>query len=1370
MCGLFNRNHYFCIVILNLNTTMTRLYTIRALVLSICILCCLGTDAYNIRQTSNSDGLASSAVLAMAQDSEGFLWIGTLDGISISDGSNIFPFSTLFPEVSLSGNLIENIIATPGSEMWIHTNHGLDRFNFKTRELSSYSQFNGQELVCAGRNGGIYVLDTDSRLFYLPSGSDDVLKEVDADAISYNTAIFMQADNDTLTVFGSDGVTAYGILHGGYKPRLSDGKMLSDAGVAVAHGDDSGTMVIGTDDKLRHIARDGNVTELFDLRSEIARRGKVSDVLRDSNGDIYISFESDGVVRGRQTQTGEYRLCDIGLKAGVFCLEKSATQPVVWIGSDCEGLYACFESPYMIRSYDFSFFDKKINHPIRALYLDNDHTLWIGTKGSGVLRMADFDTNTTKAGPMELFTTSNSALGNNSVFAFAGSRRPLLWLATDNGIDYYSYPERRLKTASSDPVLQFIHGIHEENDSTLWVSTVGNGIVRCRISGSATNPSIEVVKVYQVDDGKRTSNYFFDMDADSQGRLLFANRGLGAFEIQGDSIVRVPLEGEYDTKAVLDVFSVVNEDSVRWLGTGHGLLKVSDRDERLFFGLENGFINNTIHDMLNDNDGKLWISTNNGLYRFDQQSEKTQVFGRPDGVKVTEFSDGAAFNTGSMLLFGGINGLVTVSKTPGFSAPQPYRPMISLQRLAIAGENVDPTGYIRIGDGGARLELAPGQNHFAVTFATPDFLNPSDYNYLYTLDGREWINNGSNGTIFFNEMSYGKYNLRVKYVNRISGVEGEPYRLEINLKAPWYLSDLAKVVYILLILTILGGIVLVYIWRQRRKRAEELSRIEHQHREEVYEEKLRFFTNITHEFCTPLTLIYGPCERIMDYEGTDDYIKKYIGLVRTNVERLNTLIQELIDFRRIETGHKILKIRPVNISELCSDTVDTFSDLADRNDIDYAADIEPSVIWNTDFSSLRKILNNLISNAFKYTPVGGRIEVDAHLDDDDKLRISVYNTGKGIGDKDRDRIFNRYSVLDNVEENAVKGLSARNGLGMAICHSMVKMLHGDIDIESEVGRYARFIVTLPHLESDVKEEDTTLRDEAARPAPRPADPVAPDTEIPETEADKSRSTVLVIDDNTEILSLLADSLSDYQVRTATSAEEGLTLLKQETPDVIITDIMMPGTDGLTFARQIKTNRHTMHIPLIILSAKTSNEEKVEGIASGADVFIGKPFSVAYLRAVVARLLESRNTLREYYNSSASAFEYADGQLLDRDDKDFLDRVVEYIDAHIDDPDLSPDQLAAGLQMSLRNLYRRFKELDQPTPNYFIKNHRIAFAAKLLLTTSYTVQEIIYRTGFSNRSHFYKEFDKRYGMTPKDYRQSNKKRDASFETTPPPADE
>ncbi len=1338
---------------------------VRSMILTVFMLSSLVMSAYNIRQTTSSDGLSSNAVHAMAQDSKGFLWLGTLDGVCVTDGATTEPFTELYPGLSLSGNLIEDIISAPDSYMWILTNHGLDRIHTETMDHLSYRQFNGQEHVCHNLEGDLFVLDTQSRFYYLPAGSEGDFIEIESDGLSYDSTVFIAVVSDKLTVYGRDGVKSYPISYDGAHACLGSPIQVSDIKVTVAHDDETGVLVVCDDGKVRHVGWNGSVVDLLDIGAEISKRGIVSDILREYNGDVYIAFESEGVILARKMQTGNYRISDLGLTAGVFCLEKSVHQPVLWIGSDCRGLFTCYDSKYTIRSYDFVFFDKKISHPVRAVYLDPENTLWLGTKGDGLLRVADFPGSRAVGVTPELYTTTNSELNSNSIFAISPSRKPLLWLATDGGVNYYNYRTKHIGKCASDPALKFIYGIHEENDSTLWVATAGNGIVRCSISGQADSPELEVLKVYRLDDGKRTSNFFFDMDADTQDELLFANRGQGGFYLEGDSLVPVRLQGHYDNNSVFDVFSVVNQDSVYWLGTGHGLFKVNDKGEKLFFGLENGFINNTIHDMLSDNEGKLWISTNNGLSSFDPVTEKTQVFARRDGVDITEFSDGASFKNNSMLIFGGIDGIVTVSKTPGFSEAKPYLPELSLQKLYILGENVNPGGYIKSSGKGSILELSPDQNHFSVTFGAPDFLHPLDYNYIYTLDGREWFNNGTNGTISFNKLSYGKYNLTVKYMNRVTGVESLPYTLEIKLRSPWYLSTLAKVIYVLLLLAAVGAFVFAYIRRQRRKRAEEMSILEHQHREYVYEEKLRFFTNITHEFCTPLTLIYGPCERIMSYSGTDNYIKKYIGIIRANVERLNTLIQELIDFRRIETGHKILKIRPVNISEMFKDTVDSFSELAERNNIDFVSDIQSDIIWNTDFSSLRKILSNLISNAFKYTPIGGRIEVEVRVDGEN-LRIAVYNSGKGIPEGDRERIFNRYSVLDNVEENAVKGLSARNGLGLAICHSMVKMLHGHIAIESEVGSYARFVVSLPVLEANFNEEITAIAD--TQPASADSSSCCGDeaelSPVTKTsgEEHKSKSTVLVIDDNVEILSLLSDSLADYKVFTAKSAAEGLDMLKKESPDVIITDIMMPGTDGLTFARQIKTNRHTMHLPLIILSAKTSIEEKVEGIVSGADVFIGKPFSVSYLRAVVARLLESRNTLREYYNSSASAFEYSEGHLLNRDDKDFLGGVVEYIDNHIDDTELSPDQLAAGLGMSLRNLYRKFKELNQPTPNDFIKNHRITYAAKLLLTTSFTVQEIIYRTGFSNRSHFYKEFDKRFGTTPKDYRQSNKKRDSSFE--------
>lgn len=322
-------------------------------------------------------------------------------------------------------------------------------------------------------------------------------------------------------------------------------------------------------------------------------------------------------------------------------------------------------------------------------------------------------------------------------------------------------------------------------------------------------------------------------------------------------------------------------------------------------------------------------------------------------------------------------------------------------------------------------------------------------------------------------------------------------------------------------------------------------------------------------------------------------------------------------------------------------------------------------------------------------------------------------------------------------------------------------VRGSIEINSEVGSFAEFVVTLPYLETN------SSNDTEKNPEKENIPTVAPETETTsdiiatkKPDAD-GKDTILVIDDNTEILTLLADSLSDYNVITAENAEEGLNIIKESAPDLIISDIMMPGTNGMDLTRQIKQNRHTMHIPLVLLSAKNSTDEKVEGIESGADAYIGKPFSISYLKAVAKRLLENRNYLKEYYNSSASVFEYNKGQLIHKEDKDFIDSISAFIETHIDDSSLSPDHLANHMKISVRNLYRKFKDLGQVPPNDFIKSQRISYAAKLLLTTSLTVQEIIYRSGFTNRSHFYKEFDKRFSMTPKDYRTANTQKDYSL---------
>ena len=1358
----------------------TVLFTLLA---AVCMLTGMDLHAFNMRQISNSDGLSNSAILSLCLDHNGYLWAGTCDGVNIYDGTTVYPFQTLYPDQQLSGNIIENIERGGEGEMWVLTNYGLDLVDTDSGSVTSFPQFHGQELICSSERGDLFVMTEDSRLFMYNTLRDSDFVDMGTITSSDGSIVCITVREGKLWAVTPVSVDIYDIdtLSDKSTPHLKPDRHISNfqSVFVKARGED--LYIITPEGDLRSIGTDGSSRTVANISGELQKRGRISSIVNDHQGNYFVSFSTDGVLWVGRDERGEFVPVDLGLHVGVFCLEASATQDVVWIGSDCQGIYTYWDDQYSVRAYDFNRFGNILSRPVRTIFLDGRRNLWVGTKGDGLLMIPGVDEY--NPGPAlekgVLFTSSNSGLSHNSVFSLSKSSGDRLWVGTDGGVDYYDYRDGRLHHLRLPEDVDNIHDIYEANDSTLWLASLGGGVVRVDLKKGGAAPEVRNVERFALENGRVSANQFFTITVDGKGDILFCNRGRGMWEVKNGKLVSLPLKDDLGVNAVSDVFTALSDKEALWLGTGLGLVKSTPEGVECYRGAENGFANNTIHDMIRTVDGDIWMSTNNGITRFNPGGGKSETYGKNYGLNVTEYSDGAAFDTGNTLIFGGINGLTFVYKRTDYTPADSYMPPLSPLKLTVAGHD-EPIGrYLRRGRGGETLTMDADQNNFSVTIAAPDFINGHSYVYSYSIDGGDWINLGSDPTVAFNELPYGKYDLKVKYTNLATGMESEPYGLRITVKAPWYLSGWAKAIYLLIVIAAAAAGVMLYLRRQRERQTEELAKLEQTHREEVYEEKLRFFTNITHEFCTPLTLIYGPCERLLDYKGTDAYIRRFVGLIRSNAERLNTLIQELIDFRRMETGHKQLKPCEVGVSHLCSDIMVSFSELADRNRIEFIDDIHPDIVWPSDFGCIRKIMTNLISNAFKYTPDGGTIRVGVR-EESGKLQMSVYNTGKGISEEERKRIFNRYSVLDNVEENAVKGLSSRNGLGLAICHSMVDLLDGRIDIESEKGKYAEFIVELPPLdipEPEPLETPAVKSEPKAAPAPAEqaaveepktddiveAEPEEGSAERPDeaTVSDTEKIPLLVVDDNPEILVLLRDTLSDYKVMTAMTAEEALEILKNTPPELIISDIMMPGTDGVTFTKMVKQNKHTMHIPLILLSAKTSNEERIEGITSGADAYIGKPFSLSYLIAVVNRLLENKRHMREYYNTSASAYGFQSGKLVHREDKDFLEGVIAFIEEHVDDNDLGPELLATHMKISVRNLYRKFKELDQLSPNDFIKYQRISHAAKLLETTSITVQEIVYRSGFNNRSHFYKEFDKRFGMTPKDYRLSKSSPDKSL---------
>ncbi|WP_295729646.1 hybrid sensor histidine kinase/response regulator transcription factor [uncultured Muribaculum sp.] len=1323
-----------------------------------------------MRCITNKDGMTNSAVLSLCQDSVGFLWIGTCDGVNVYDGVAVHSLSDIFPQSPLSGNIVEGIMESPGGIMWIRTNHGINRLDRQRGEILVYPQFQGREILRKNSRGEVFVVGENRRIYNFDD-SEKEFKEIDDISIDRDTIYEIAFVADKLLVFSHGGIYSKGLelrrqgYFGGSTTTLSTSPLI----FARQRGRDVITIDSGCMARRFNVSTYSN-DSLLSLKNLISQKGVVSDMSFDRDSNLFISFETSGVVKADKSH--DYRIHDLGITAGVFCLSASERQNVVWIGSDCQGLFTYYTGQYDITTLPFSHFNDIVSHPVRSLIIDRDNTLWMATKGDGLLEVNDFDHHTGSYGSMRLHTSANSPLRHNMVFALASSRRhPWMWIGSEEGLNYYDYTTRRVMAIDPGVRLRWVHGLYEQADSILWIASIGQGVWIAVIDSAGGTPRVKSIKQYTVDDGNFSSNYFFSLSVDDKGEPVFSNRGLGAvvFDSDNDSLRIVKLDGDYDTQTVNDVFTTIKEGDSYWLGTGHGLLNKTPDGERLYYGRDKGFANSTIHAILKSNDGNIWVSTNRGLVCFDPATERGNLFDKDFGVTVTEFSDGAACtDRDGCLMFGGIDGITLVAPDKNYVAVDDYIPTPRLIGLLVDGKNVG------LGDRFDRdrntLTLSHDQQYFTLLFATSDFINAYNSSYYYSLDGKEWVMNGRDNSWSFTGMPPGDYKLYVKYVDLQTGFEGKPMMVNMRITPPWYLSTIAKALYLLLGLIIIGAAVYYLLRRQKRRQQRAFADIKAAHKEEVYEEKLKFFTNITHEFCTPLTLIYGPCERILSYEGADGYVRKYVGLIRSNTQRLNNLIQEIIDFRRIETGNNRRKVRRIDVSDLCNDIIQSFSDLAERNNVNVINEVAPDIIWNTDYRSISKIVTNLVSNAFKYTAPGGTVKVGLAMKDS-HLLLTVWNTGKGISEEDKKRVFNHYAILDNVEEKATKGLTARNGLGMAICHSMVDILEGNIEIDSKVGEYACFIVTLPELELDTEEAvDSREMESPTIPAPDQivgygigADGVsAPVSSVPYPKAgSKDAVKILIVDDNEDMLTLLADSLSEYKIIKATNGKDAIKELVDSMPDLVITDIMMPGTDGLELTRQIKSNRHTMHVPLIILSAKNSNEEIVAGIETGADVYISKPFSFSYLRAVIKRLLEHNSKLKEYYTTSASAYEYSNGKLLDQESKDFMNKITAFIDDNIDNPDLSPEMIAHHMRFSNRNLYRKFKEMGLASPNDFIKEHRLDFAARLLCTTNLTIQEIIYRSGFSNRSHFYKEFFKRFESTPKEYRNAHRLKDDSL---------
>lgn len=1115
-------------------------------------------NSHNLRQISNRDGLSNSSVTCLFQDEKRFLWIGTYDGLNMYDSQKIYVYK---PDInnqnSLSSNVIRKVIETDKNYLWISTKWGLNKLSQQSNTIEEYyNEFGENSYIAKDSQDYLYVFNRPNTL--------SLYSKLDNKFINF--PFYNEKELDNVSSFIIDSQDTVWINHKGIMEKYTiSGKKTNNPQV-VRHPDFIYPHLIKyafySDEKIIMVDSEGNIFYkdkeklhfIKKLKQSIQESGKIGAIAFD-NKDILIGFETNGLIRLIAEQN--YQVEKFNINCGVFSLWKDKQQDIIWIGTDGQGVYAWTKDEYTFTNILLNELPISKKRPIRAVYTDKYNTLWLGTKDNGVIKIRNYDTSKEYSNDNVTHLTTQEGLTNNAVFAFAPSNvYPILWIGSNGpGLNYYSFSDNKIHSLinNTNQDIAHVHSMSETNDSLLWI---GAGNTLLKISTQRHKQGIEAKQIHAFNfkvPHKQKNNQIYAIYPENDSIIWIGMRGNGVIRLNSHtedySFISFDRNGIAPMSDILCIHQDQHEDM--WLGTSYGLTKLKFSSNGNYdyknFNENEGLPNNTIHGIIEDQEGHLWLSSNTGIILFDSQKNIFKNFNHRTGLDITEFSDNAYFQdkVRNRYFFGGVNGIVWIKKEK--KGRSNFVPDIHFTKVRIFNKEYNIHEFEKKGSNPQNIVLNYDQNFFAISFVATDFINGENCKYSYKLENfsNVWMNTRSNEAQFTN-IPPGDYTLRVKYNDGGNNNDNLIQSIRIVILPPWYQSIAAQIIYVLLALGAGFGF-WHYIRRKYERRKAAISkRLNEKYKVEMYEGKLRFFTNITHEFCTPLTLIYGPCERILQHENSDAFIRKYAQIIKSNTERLNSLIQEVIDFRRMETGNQICHIQELNISKLAKEIIDSFSELAEQNQIHLETDIYPEIMWKSDYSGFTKILNNLISNAFKYTPENGIIRISIKAEGD-KLNLKVYNTGKGICKESIPFIFNRYSVLDNIQENSIKGLSSRNGLGLAICQSMVELLQGTIEVESEVNQYAQFIVNLPQLEVTGKAE-RILNEEVPKSEPFNH---KTSTEITERdnhqeESNQPEPTILMIDDNKELLWMLKDILSDeYSVLTAENGEEGLTILKQK---------------------------------------------------------------------------------------------------------------------------------------------------------------------------------------------------------------------------------
>ncbi|WEK35932.1 MAG: two-component regulator propeller domain-containing protein [Candidatus Pseudobacter hemicellulosilyticus] len=1331
-----------------------------------------------LQKLDNRSGLSNSAVNAVYKDEDELLWIGTWDGLNRYDGNtfHVFNYNREGNAGSIGNNVIRYITGDKRGNIWVSTIEGVSRFNKKTGRFVNYfyrpqepGSIGEQEFKLAVDSAGTVYCLTQREGITRYNMARDTFETVDFPRHPSKVNKLAFDEYNQLWILGNTGdLEQFTVRNGQFERKAiwRDPKGISNFFLA------NGYLYYVNNNNLLLQIRAGE----FFSRPQLTLKNAVTDMVYYKDHYLFAwsnrgfgvydaQFRPAAFLQDEAQQMQQIRILSFAI----------GTQQILWYGTDGNGIIKVYPATKPFGAVATADNAMPYNRPVRAFTALNDQ-LWVGTKGSGIMVLEQFWDQPGGHWQRHYFSWPDQ-LDNNSVFALEQGRDGLVYIGTDGkGIGVYDTRSRRfhkwaqIANHARFPEFGSVYAIHQDKDSSVWLGTSGYGLVHLKLQrDGAGNLQVSEWQKYTFtnSDNGPANDIIYALSEGADGKLWIGCR-YGGLSILDKATRKFRTFKAFAYEGSLsnnDILSVFHDSKGRvWIGTSYGLNWIRPEDLQSetpgFRKLTTteGLPNNTIHAIEEDAAGFIWVSTNKGLARVQPDPLAITYYQQLDGLQNNEFSDGAVWKDAAGYLFmGGIDGFSYY--LPRQITNTDWLPKLLVSDIRMGTEPQSPNSFAVLSPGGKDMlhySLHRKDGFFELDIKAISFLNAEKCEYAYLLEGydRIWRQGGNLGKIAYTNLPPGSYTLKLKWSNGEGGWTPETTAATIKVQQYWWLTSPALLVYAAL----LGWISYnIYRYRKNRREIRNQLAVEHLMRvreEELHQQRLGFFTNIAHELQTPLTLIMGSAERAKDKNAP-----YFMSLVHQQASRLTYLVQQLLEFRKAEAGMGSNQLSIQQISELLHQLADPFAPLAEQQHKQFERDIQPGILALMDKDKLEKIVFNLLSNAFKHSPRQASIRFSARENASaQELEICVANSGFQLPPDQLEKLFTSFYVAP---ESGSPSEKFGTGIGLAFTRQLVGMLNGRIAASSEQD-WIYFKVWLP-LSIDpaaAAENLVAISDKPSylyrsitalhtTPLPQTAEENNK-AAIIDNAGENGRRSILVVEDEPDIRYLLHDILKEqYIIYEAENGRAALELMDRISPDLIISDVMMPEMDGLEFCHLVKNTPATCQIPFIMLSAKGSIEHRTEGYESGADAYVAKPFHTNHLLVRIRKLLEYRQRMNAFFRDNSTLD--LGGQDIPDEDKAFIDALVQLIEENLDDVELNAARLEKELALSKMQLYRKLKTISNMTPAEFIKNIRLRHAAHLLVSTSLTVSEIFFRTGFNNQSYFFREFKKRYQCAPNEYR-------------------